>query len=239
MKTPTQNKTLVGLYVAAAFVLLVSPAKAAVLTLYNFSGTNYESADTDPGSTASTIAAGAGPFSVSLNTGVGNPAPSLEFGVNSTTPALALSGNAYFEFTIAPVASATLSLTNITLDLAHTWGNNTIQGFDIYTSIGGFDSIDDIVGSGSRSASGTNVFQNFNVSLGGEQFQNLTSAITFRIYFYDGAAVSTSHQFVDNITVNGTAVVPEPGTWVLFGIGAILVLLRRPRKALAQIVRRD
>ncbi len=39
---------------------LISPAKAAVLTLYNFSGTNYESADTDPGSTASTIAAGAG-----------------------------------------------------------------------------------------------------------------------------------------------------------------------------------
>lgn len=233
MKPATHNNTDLLPLVAAIVLSFIAPAPAAVIVLYNFTGSSYAPSSTDPNATASTISAGAGPFSVSINTIVGNPAPSLEFGVTGIDSSAAFNANNYFTFTITPVASGTLSLTNITLDLAHSWNNAVAQGFDIYTSVGGFASTAAIVGSGSRSVAGANVFQNLSVDLSGASFQNLTSAITFRIYFYDGASVGTSHQLLDNLTINGTAVVPEPTSLALIAsalAGGTLFLRRRRQR---------
>lgn len=61
-------------------------------------------------------------------------------------------------------------------------------------------------------------------------FSSTASSIAFRIYGYNTTA-STGTWRNDNVTLNGTVVVPEPGSMALLGLGVgALVLFRRRMK---------
>lgn len=78
----------------------------------------------------------------------------------------------------------------------------------------------------------------YSIDLSGSQFQNLTDAVTFRLYGYNasnngGKLSLDSYAFTGTVNSGGTIeAVPEPKTLALLGVGSLLMAghLRRTRK---------
>lgn len=68
-------------------------------------------------------------------------------------------------------------------------------------------------------------------AIAGSAFEGLTagSSVEFRIYFGDNSTSNDRIHRIDNLTVNGSAVIPEPGTvsLVLVAAGALFFLRKR------------
>lgn len=206
-----------------SFGLLESPA--AVIALYPFdtiaSGSS-PSLDTDPNSTASSIFAGAGVSMVSSSTG--NPTPSGAMqNANTTTEAFAISGNDYFEFTITPQSGYQMDLTSLSLQYQR---NNLSAPTNLFirSSVDSYGS--NLFSDGSLPAGS---FETGTLSLSSIlSFQDLTSAVTFRIYAWGGSG-ATSLRF-DNVTLSGTmSAVPEPSSCLMLVMG-LAVLSRGLRR---------
>ena len=128
----------------------------------------------------------------------------------TTTAALAVTNNKYFQFQVTPATA--VDLTSLSFKVAR-GGASTPRGWVVRSSIDGFFS--DL---------GTNLVPTVtptltseSVSLG-SSFQNLNTAVTFRIYAFTPA--SGSGLFFDDISLSGSAsVVPEPGTLALLALG--------------------
>lgn len=212
-----QRTTLLTLLIASS---LAASASADVVAKYDF-GTptvpSLTSSDSDLNSVASPFTAGAG-FASALtpDTTRGNPAPDITVpaGTSPSSAAAAITGNDYFSFTLTPVTA--VSLTNLTFDTAVS-GNVTASYF-VQASVGagGFSNV------GSTVSTGSSTFSTQTISLSAPQFQNLTLPVTFRIYIFDDKSGSMS-DLLDNVTLNGIASVPEPGTWAMMGLGAGLL----------------
>lgn len=175
--------------------------------------------------TASNFTAGPG-LSVSTTTiSVGDPAPSFYARSDQTNSsgALALTSNDYFSFTITPLNGYILDLGDISLDFAASWSSTVNRGFAIYSSINGFSSTENAIYSFSTTAavSPAGTFSTHSISLAGEDYQGITSAVTFRIYLWDGASSTTSYLYVDNVTIN---TIPEPAP-VMLAIGGVFVAM--------------
>jgi PEP-CTERM motif len=216
----TSWKTIFSLL---AGLLLAAPAAYAVeLAKYEFALQTRTSTDTDSNSTATDLTNGAGITATESTyyTTAGNPAPSLRTAsaTTSNTEALAVSGNDYYTFTLTPVAGFKVNLTTLTFDYAIT-GVNMTGNFSIRSSIDSFAS--DI---GSTATTSSTTFSNASISLSAAQYQNLTSAVTFRIYIFDDKPGPEETDLLDNVTLNGTvAAVPEPSTWAMMGLGVGLL----------------
>lgn len=140
----------------------------------------------------------------------------------------AVSFNDYYGFTITPDAGSVLSLTSLTYDATRT-GNFDGRIF-LRSSLDGYNSTIHTYDLLSAPAALTNIGS---ISLP-SSFSSLTSAVTFRFYFADNSASLTGIDTnaglvyrIDNLKLEGT--VPEPGSVLLIGMGALGILRRRRR----------
>ncbi len=182
---------------------LTATAGAAVFAQYTFPTNqgppagNINPTISGTGLTVSPITNGAtNTYEVSSN-GYGS-SPELRVGPQSTTLPGAVTANSYVQFTLTPDGGNQLNLTNLTLNAAR-GGGETPRGWGLRSSLDGYAS----------NISGPNdiptqrpTWTGYNIDLSGAQFQGLTAAITFRVYFYSPATGSTVE--MDDITVNGT-----------------------------------
>ncbi|MBV9008127.1 MAG: PEP-CTERM sorting domain-containing protein [Verrucomicrobia bacterium] len=228
-----------AVFIAASLVTRISGA--AVLTEYQFTN-NRTSSNVPVGAVASTFNNGAG-MTTNIVTGYRTTTPSSTIDPSlftlssdtSSTEAGAVTNNNYYTFTLTPNAGIVLDLTSLTFRYAlDNSGGST--GFNAtYFVRSSIDNFATDVGSVPASAGKgkTTAFTTANIDLTASQFQNLSSAVTFRIYIYDNSNTTTQQDLLDDVIVNGSlALVPEPSTYAMMGLGiGLLAAAQRFRRS--------
>ncbi len=254
MKSPRLSHTLALTLVAALALLSSMPAADAVaLVLYDFGTSSdnldaddYVSKDVDLNSTASDLTRSSGygagatadwpnPNSATVYTDPdwrlrrkGQPTyfegegDDLNY-LNDYTRAFD-AGTNYLEWTLTPVGGYEIDLDSFSLDVGTS--NSRFFYYYLSSSIDGYNTVIGSVG-GVEVGSAT-----VNVSLSGAQFQDLTTATTFRLWTWGNQSGSSGSAWaLDDLTINGTAApIPEPGSLGLLAFASI-GLLRRQRHA--------
>lgn len=241
-RIPSSSGLLKAITAAVVFLVVVSPSNAAVLANYDFSSgadPSFEAVNT----TATAFSAGA------FTGGTGSAAPTYSGFISLAsqrvvgaslvdpgTEALAVSNNNYFTFTLAADSGFHLDLTSLTFDVDYTGTGGNVSNsttFFVRSSIDGF-----------ATTLGTPVeevylltslgFTPVAIDLSDASFQNLTDAVTFRIYMFDEANSSNRFARIDNVVLNGMVVesIPEPSAILLTGFaGAFLLAVRKRGQA--------
>ena len=122
----------------------------------------------------------------------------------TTTLADAITGNEYITFTVTPLSGKSVSIKSIQIRPV---SQNVIRTFSIFSSINGFSVANEIGNFTSSSELGA-LLQTINIS----GHDNLTSAVTFRIYTYGatnnyesvGIGNRSSSLSEDDLIINGT-----------------------------------
>lgn len=218
---------------------------AAVLGKYEFGINNPGSTSPADAFTATSVLAGstfgdinlsgsaisAGNFFTSITIGAGQPSRILATQTAGITVATSITNNSYFQFTVTPEVGQTIDFSSISMDAAR--GGGSARGFSIassansyatlFTSLSGHPTAyDPVAGIASQQPSYTNYA--FDLS----SLADITTATTFRVYSWSGAATNTI--YYDNITLNGTiSPVPEPSAPLIGGLGVLFMLRRRRR----------
>jgi hypothetical protein len=221
----------------AAGVLSASEMSAhgAVIALYSFASGSAASTDSDSGSTAGNFTIGAGLTNAGLSTTSNNAFARSDTTAASEAAAAdtpsAGTGTSYFGFTVTP--GTTLSLTSLTFKSAYNaataGGAAATASYFVRSSRDNFttdisstfnETYQDVTG-----ANGT--FTTRTVDLSAASFQNLSSAVEFRIYIYDNSTNVNQTPRLDDVTLNG---VPEPSSVGLAALGGLGLLARRRRR---------
>jgi hypothetical protein len=135
-----------------------------------------------------------------------------------TTSAAPDLANDFYEFTVTPVASFEVSLTDLRFGVAASAGGPT--AYEVRTSADGFTvplvSFD-------SAAPGVTYLNDVNLRAF-PGFQNLAAGVTFRLFAYHASSTASTFALIDlgpngpGVQVSGT-VVPEPSTLTLIGFG--------------------
>jgi hypothetical protein len=221
------------LLLSVAVVALFSVrAHADVLASYPFDNSSRNSTDSDPNTSASAISDGAG-ITSAVDTTRGNPSPSLTVDssvIAGTSNTTSVSANDYISFTLTPNANVTYSLDSLGLDAAN-WSTSSTFPQEAYFLRSSVDAFAANIGNTQTLAAGSNgAITPHSFDLTGASFQGLTTPIEFRIYMQDSTTTSGRGILFDNITLSGSAAVPEPATWMLMGVGLLLGAQRLRRK---------
>jgi len=228
-----RKKPLLFLLVLTGICLGQMPSNAAILARYAFTDSTGVSTDDDAvDATYVTTIFSAGPgLPQSSYPAVGNPTPSRAATPNDTlaTEALAFANNDYFEFTVTAQPGYELDLTSLVLDYDASF-NTVDRGYSIRSSLNGYaDTAFDYVELADTGSVNTFLTQTYLLS--DPLYQNITGAVTFRIYVYDAANNVNSTLRFDNVILNGTAsLVPEPSRALLLFGGVAMLLMRRRRQ---------
>lgn len=160
------------------------------------------------------------------------------------TIANAVTGAAYYSFTLTPSNGAILSFSSTdTFTFALQARSNGASGTVPYTVQfylrSSLDNYTADVGSStplSVTTASTSLSANESISLASLGAQATAGqAITFRIYPVDNQQAAGNDDFkFDNVVVNGTLNVPEPGTCALFGLGVLGTLVTAFRRRVAR-----
>ncbi|HLL88586.1 MAG TPA: PEP-CTERM sorting domain-containing protein [Tepidisphaeraceae bacterium] len=143
------------------------------------------------------------------------------------TIAEARTGNDYVGFSLAGDGGATLNLSSFSVD--YTRFNNDAPLAQLYASTDGFAT--PAIDVGAISTTADSVYTNNVLDLSTISALQNVAGVEFRIYFADSSGSAGRAHSIDNVTVNGTAVVPEPAALGLIGVGAMGALRRRARGA--------
>jgi hypothetical protein len=237
-------KTRFSSLLPLACLLAGTHVQAAVLGKYVFGADNpgstspaaaFEATSVIAGSTFGDInltgsAITAGNFFTSSTIAGGQPSRILSTQTAGTTVADSITNNSYFQFTVTPGAGQTIDFSSISLDVAK--GGGSARGFSIASSADSYATLfSSLAGhptaydAAAGIAPQEDIYTNYAFDL--SSLSDITTATTFRVYSWSGAATNTI--YYDNITLNGSAV-PEPASAALGAIG-LLTLLRRRRSA--------
>lgn len=206
-------------------MLYFASTSSAQITTYSFTGAAGNQASTAASGVASGLQSGA-----TVTRGIGITAQTQPNSMNSSgwTTSSSPNTNDYYTFTITPSAGFQVSFTNLQINVQRSSGSGSNDGGP---TAGVVRSSLDSYGAniGSSFTIGTSASE-VTIDLSGAAFQNLTSAITFRIYGYnaensDGTfRLQYSNASAPGIQVNGTvAVIPEAQSYVFASLGLSMV----------------
>jgi hypothetical protein len=229
---------LATLAVMGVAILLMAPAgQAALIVNYDFAPAQASPIAGAPGLAPYSVASNVAATSVALGAGTYpartslNTASYLEYSPNGfNSVAAAVTGNAYWGFTVTPDAGYQMTLTDFTFYARG--GGTSARGYAVRSSLDNY-ATDLSTGSLAFTA-----FTPFTVTLGAA-FSNLTDPVTFRMYSYSGSNNSTLYYEGFNTaanaglgpTLNGTiSAMPEPATVAFLGLGAAGLWINRRRR---------
>jgi hypothetical protein len=225
-----------GVALAAMGLGTLSPASGALVT-YDFndgSGTIKKTA-----ATSSDTNLTASPFSVNGGGDI-SATTDMAFIRSDSTDGTSLAGSItagdYFQFTLTPKTNVSLDFTTLTFDYGGTT-DSTAGGlnanFAIFSSLKTYDAANVIQSFQTTIAPSQGTFATNDVAgtvdLSAAEFQDITSAITFRIYVWDTQSGANLIDRFDNVVVNGISAVPEPSSVALLLVGPLALALRRRR----------
>lgn len=179
------------------FFLLVSLAHAETIVQYTMTGDSLNTTTNATGIAGSILAKSSlGTFEANSLGYTTDPEIRVIPPASTTTATLAVTNNAYFSFTVTPT-NKEMDFSTLTFNIAR-GGAATPRGWALRSSL---DSYTNTIDTGVLYTARP-TWTEESVDLTGASFQNLTTAVTFRIYFY---TPSTSYSIeIDDITLNGT-----------------------------------
>ena len=142
-----------------------------------------------------------------------------------------VTANDYFTLIFTPFSGFALNLSSFTFDYANYSSDSTFPSttFFVRSSVDGFAA--NTAAGVNASAASAGAFANSSISLTGASFQNLTSAIEFRIYISDSTTNANRGALIDNVTLNGLVVaVPEPTTAAMLASATLWIACFRRRR---------
>ncbi|WPJ97242.1 hypothetical protein SH580_05915 [Coraliomargarita algicola] len=230
--------------------VLASGASASVVVAdYDFSGGSAASGDTDSFTTAGDYIGTVSP-NTSTYSGISSGSNNAFFFSFQTEGSLsnAITANDYHSFTLdVETGGATVSLDSLEFDQAFwnthptlTFSVSVLSSFDGFATAGDLlgtytiDGADYDSGSGSDLDVSTTVAQFIDLS-GITEFQELSSDVEFRFYFYDTSSATDRTHRIDNVVLTASSVIPEPSSFALVlafaSMGASVFLKRGSRNA--------
>ena len=247
----------VALAAACAATMGVSAAnvRATVLAGWNFYSSMNGSGTTSDGSVATvaatTVDSSVTTTAISRGSGMATAVMAGNFAhtgaMNANQPgnsnlAAAETANSYFQFTVTP--TSTVSLSDLSF-YAYQQNTNSPTGVGVLYSLDGFSSSGSYAGGSSANLGGDYQGTSYSVSLAGlSSLQNDSSPITFRIFLWGvggyqdrglGQVPSATAATTNDVELDGTAgsgpSIPEPATLGLMAVlGTGLLLVGRKRK---------
>lgn len=212
-----------------------SHSSADVLVQYDFQTQSLSPSDSDANVVTNPLVQ---TFAATQGSGASNWTfrGSFYLGVQVQTTPSALDTNEYFEVTVAPAPGYTLDLSTLTFNGRYEnsavlpvnyWVRSDADGDNFATNLATTDPTPSSNPALSLSSDG----QLATIDLSGSAFQDLSSAVTFRIYMADNSASNSDTRWsgIDNITLNGSSTIPEPASLALAGAGLMLIAGRRWR----------
>ena len=224
------KRLIILLVVAACAKTAVAQSHVAT---YEFSSA-VVSTDTDPTSVAgvfSSVGIGTAP---TFNLTAGNPLPSLQAtGMDipdgsPPTPAATNTSTGYYTFTVTPAPGVTLAYSTLSFSVATLTTDTTSNSFTIslQTSLNNFATLASTTINGSLTST---TFQTIQWDL--SALQQTTAPTDFHLVIQDNTSASNRGILLDNVSLTANvAVIPEPSTCVLLGIGLLLGAHRFRRK---------
>ena len=224
---------------------MLSVGRAATLVEYGMTGTSLPQLETattvDPGVTASLIA-GNGSTVTLTQTGTTpnllNVAMAGGTALSTLNETTTITGGTYISFTLTPDAGESLSLTSLSFKAEASSSSNP-RAFYVFSTANGASTVGTTLLTDNNAVGGTlgTSLTSYTIDLSGSQYQNLTSAITFKFYVQTPALLqSISFDDIAVIGVASVVSVPEPVPTALLGMSAFAcgatVLIRRRRQAI-------
>jgi len=196
---------------------LVTPPSTTIIAEYHFD-TSESATSSVANVTASNFSAGAGIDSLAGHSPSGQNMFVRSSATDDTLSA-AIAGDDYLSFTVTPEAGSRMNLSALVLNAGYTNSNgytNKILTANLLTSIDGFTS-SDLVSSISTSdtsvSGGSANYQYWVIDLSDERFQNITTALEFRVYVYDDTGDQNIIHRFDSVALNGTVTTQESLDW--------------------------
>lgn len=124
---------------------------------------------------------------------------------SSTNIAEAVANNSYWSFTLTPDVGKQIDLTSLTMNVSR-GGASTPRGYGLRSSIDSYAA--NIATADINQEVAT--WMAVDIDLTGAAYQNLISAVTFRIYYYGPSNLVAI--YTDDLTINGTVSAGEPPT---------------------------
>lgn len=183
--------------ITLVLALLANSAFAEIIVQYSVTGDSFNTTTNAVGVAGSTLTnASLGTFETRSFSYSTDPEIKVIPPVSTTTASLAVANNSYFSFTVTPTLKE-MDFSSLTFKVAR-GGSSTPRGWVVRSSI---DSYTNNIDSGDVPTVRP-TWTDESVSLSGASYQNITAAVTFRIYIY---APSTGYSLeIDEITLNGT-----------------------------------
>ena len=213
-----------GILFAVAVIAMVGTtvASASVIGTYNFFGLvdlPAPATSVAPGVTVSNLIEGFGSRFTVVNTPTTNtPGDVMRFQYydrNYVSEAQAIAGEVYIQFTVTPSSAIDFETISWTGSADTTSASRHITFF-VRSSADNYASTLD-------SKTYASLHPQYPASLDISYLGGVTSATTFRMYYYDDSN-SGGLVFVDDLTING---VPEPATMGLLAMGGLALIRRR------------